>query len=70
MAQIKFFLLNGQSYYTKQNINLFDLVTYFNYNDSLLVLEHNNLICNKKKWKHVFITNQDKIEIVTIVGGG
>jgi thiamine biosynthesis protein ThiS len=70
MAQIKFFLLNGQSYYTKQNINLFDLVTYFNYNDSLLVLEHNNLICNKKKWKYVFITNQDKIEIVTIVGGG
>jgi thiamine biosynthesis protein ThiS len=70
MAQIKFFLLNGQSYYTKQNINLFDLVTYFNYNDSLLVLEHNNLICNKKKLKYVFITNQDKIEIVTIVGGG
>ena len=70
MTQIIFFLLNGQSYYTKQNINLFDLLAYFNYNDSLLVLEYNNLICNKKKWKQIFITDQDKIEIVTIVGGG
>jgi thiamine biosynthesis protein ThiS len=70
MAQIKKFFLNGQSYYTKQNINLFDLVTYFNYSDFLLVLEYNNLICNKKKWKQIFITDQDKIEIVTIVGGG
>ena len=70
MNQTKNFLLNGQQYYIRRNINLFDLVTYFNYNNSLLVLEYNNLICNKKKWKNIFIENQDKIEIVTIVGGG
>jgi sulfur carrier protein len=70
MTQTKNFLLNGQQYYIRRNINLFDLVTYFNYNNSLLVLEYNNLICNKKKWKDIFIENQDKIEIVTIVGGG
>jgi sulfur carrier protein len=70
MIQIKKFLLNGQKYYTKQTITLFDLVNYFNYNDSLLVLEYNNLICNKKKWQNIFIKDQDKIEIVTIVGGG
>jgi thiamine biosynthesis protein ThiS len=70
MTQIRNFFLNGQLYYTKKNINLFDLVIYFNYDGSLLVLEHNNLICNKKKWKQIFITDQDKIEIVTIVGGG
>ena len=70
MTQVKIFLLNGQQYYINQNINLFDLITYFNYNDSLLVLEHNNLICNKKNWKNIFIKNKDKIEIVTIVGGG
>ena len=70
MTQIKTFFLNGQLYYTKKDINLLDLVTYFNYNGSLLVLEHNNLICNKKKWKQIFLKDQDKIEIVTIVGGG
>jgi thiamine biosynthesis protein ThiS len=70
MTQIKNFFLNGEPYYTNQNINLFELINYFNYNDSLLVLEHNNLICNKKKWKKIFIKDYDKIEIVTIVGGG
>ena len=70
MNQTKKFLLNGQKYVINQSINLFDLVNYFNYNDSLLVLEYNNLICNKKNWKEIFIKDQDKIEIVTIVGGG
>ena len=70
MGEIKYFLLNGQKYSTKQIISLFDIVNYFNYNDSLLVLEYNNLICNKKNWKETYIKNQDKIEIVTIVGGG
>ena len=70
MPKIKNFFLNGEQYYTKANINLFDLLVYFNYNDSLLVLEYNNLICNKEKWKKIFLKDQDKIEIVTIVGGG
>ena len=66
---IKFFL-NGQCYLTEKEINLLDLINYFNYNQSLLVLEHNNLICDKKNWKQIFLKNQDRIEIVTIVGGG
>ena len=70
MSKVNTFLLNGQKYYTKQAISLFDLVNYFNYNDSLLVLEYNNSICNKKNWEKMIIKNNDKIEIVTIVGGG
>ena len=70
MIQTKQFSLNGQCYYIEQDINIFDLVTYFNYNDHLLVLEHNNLVRHKKDWKDIFIKDQDKIEIVTIVGGG
>lgn len=70
MEHIKHFSLNGEFYYTTQNITLLDLITYFNYNDSLLVLELNKLICNKKNWPNTFISDQDKIEIVTIVGGG
>ena len=70
MKNIKHFLLNGESYYSNQNITILDLIQYFNYNDSLLVLELNKLICNKKNWKSTVINDQDKIEIVTIVGGG
>ena len=70
MNQINKFFLNGQQYYTEQSINLSDLISYFNYNDCLLVLEHNHLICDKTKWKKTFVQDLDKIEIVTIVGGG
>lgn len=70
MKQFKYFLLNGQSYCTNSTITLSDIIKYFNFNDSLLVLELNQYICNKKKWNTTFINNNDKIEIVTIVGGG
>nr|YP_010537066.1 Thiamine biosynthesis protein [Lithodesmioides polymorpha]UYC30853.1 Thiamine biosynthesis protein [Lithodesmioides polymorpha] len=67
---IKTFFLNGQEYCIDKPISLFELLAYFNYNSALLVLEYNNFICNKKNWDKIFITNNDKIEIVTIVGGG
>jgi thiamine biosynthesis protein ThiS len=70
MTQPKYFSLNGETYLTFQEITLFDLVLYFNYNDSLLVLEYNNLICEKNRWKKTFLKHSDKIEIVSIVGGG
>ena len=66
----KTFFLNGQEYFTDKSITLFELLSYFDYNSALLVLEYNNYICNKKNWGEIFITNKDKIEIVTIVGGG
>ena len=70
MNQGKKFSLNGEKYYVKQNINLFDLLIYFNYNNHLLVLEYNQIIWNKINWKNTLIQNDDRIEIVTIVGGG
>ena len=70
MTQIKKFLLNDNKYSVKESINLFDLINYFNYTNSLFVLEYNNNICNKKNWRNIYIKDQDKIEIVTIVGGG
>ena len=70
MTQIKKIYLNGEKYSTDQNLTLFDLLVYFNYDNYLLVLEYNNLILDKTEWKTTFIKNSDKIEIVTIVGGG
>lgn len=70
MTQALLFYMNGQLYSIRRNITIFEMIHYFNYNDSLLVLEYNNLICNKNEWKEILIQDQDKIEIVSIVGGG
>jgi thiamine biosynthesis protein ThiS len=70
MAQSSYFFLNGHEYFTNSKLTILELINYFNYNTSLLVLEYNSLICNKKDWDKIYIKNNDKIEIVTIVGGG
>lgn len=70
MSQIKYFSLNGQYYYTSQNLTVSDIITYFNYQDSLLVLELNQWVCNKNTWSDRVITNYDTLEIISIVGGG
>ncbi len=70
MEEAKTFFVNGEKYYIRNQISILDLLNYFDYNSSLLVLEYNNFICNKKNWDKILIVNNDKIEIVTIVGGG
>ena len=70
MSNFKYFLLNGEKYSTNENLSILKLVEYFRYKDSMIVLEYNNLICNKKEWNSIFIKNNDKIETITIVGGG
>lgn len=70
MTKFKYFFVNGQKFCTQQKLSISHVTTYFKYNTSLFVLEYNNLICNQKNWDKIFIQNNDKIEIVTIVGGG
>lgn len=70
MATSKYFFLNGNEYFTNSNLTIFEIINYFDYNTSLLVLEYNNRICNKKDWNKIYINDNDIIEIVTIVGGG
>ena len=70
MQHIKNFLLNNERYTLEAEISLHDLITYFNYNESLLVLEYNQVIFDKSYWKTTIIQDLDEIEIVTIVGGG
>nr|YP_009497371.1 thiamine biosynthesis protein S [Biddulphia biddulphiana]AWT40084.1 thiamine biosynthesis protein S [Biddulphia biddulphiana] len=66
----KTFYLNGEEYFSKDNLTLLDLLDYFDFNLSLSVLEYNNFICHKKHWNNISIRQNDKIEIITIVGGG
>ena len=70
MNKIKTFFLNDQKYYGNGEFTILELLQYLDYDITLLVLEYNSLICNKKNWNKIFINDSDTIEIVTIVGGG
>ena len=69
-STIIYFWVNGQKYYTRKTITLAELVNYFDYTYTLLVLEHNLTVCNQHSWHKISISNLDQIELVTIVGGG
>ena len=43
---------------------------FLGYKQNTVVVEVNNLIINSKKWENEIIKEGDKLEIVSIVGGG
>ena len=55
---------------TSYQITIFEILIYFNCNISLFVLEYNGSICTEKNWNTIYISNNDRIELITIVGGG
>ena len=66
----KKFFVNGRKYETSGYLTISTLLYYFNYSQTLFVLEYNSLICDQKNWSKIEIKDNDKIEIVTIVVGG
>ena len=43
---------------------------FLGYKQNTVVVEVNNLIINSKKWGNEIIKDGDRLEIVSIVGGG
>ncbi len=43
---------------------------FLGYKQNTVVVEVNNLIINSKKWEDEIIKEGDRLEIVSIVGGG
>jgi thiamine biosynthesis protein ThiS len=66
-------ILLNEEYYQLQSyelLSLKDLLFYLSYQPSLMVLEHNGKILNKKYWSLTRLHHLDKLETITIVGGG
>ncbi len=53
-----------------QNASLYDVLDYMGYKKNSVVVELNNSIINSTKWGKVTVKDGDKLEIVSIVGGG
>ena len=53
-----------------KSISLNETIKLLGYSPNTVVVEVNKLIINSEEWKDKFITNGDKLEIVSIVGGG
>ncbi|CAN0361649.1 unnamed protein product [Pylaiella littoralis] len=74
--KISFFLLsvslNGLKYkiYMSKPSQIVDLLQFFNHQKQLVIIEYNGKIYNDLLSKPSYLKQKDKIEIITIVGGG
>ena len=63
-------LLNGQVYITNFNISIFDLLNFLMPRGSEVIVEYNHKIVSSENYKKIILKDYDKIELITIVGGG
>ena len=62
--------INGKVSEVKKNINIQDILRMNNISDENIVVEINRIIISKMYWDNTRIEENDKIEIITAVGGG
>ena len=64
--------VNGEERLIQSNksISLKETITLLGYSSNAIVIEVNKLIINSEEWEDKYIKDGDKLEIVSIVGGG
>lgn len=62
--------VNGESCHCPSNLSLPDFLTTMNFNPRLVAVEYNGEILHRQYWETTQIKNGDRLEVVTIVGGG
>jgi thiamine biosynthesis protein ThiS len=63
-------LINGQVYILNYKVSLYDLFIFIQKEKAALILEYNQKIVSQLQAKNIFLKHLDRIEFVTIVGGG
>ncbi|MGI0483044.1 sulfur carrier protein ThiS [Geminocystis sp. CENA526] len=70
MSQYITITVNGEQKTCPSHLPLPDLLQSFGFNPRLIALEYNGEILHRQYWDSTTIKELDRLEIVTIVGGG
>ena len=62
--------INGEPYACTSPLKLPTLLTQLNLNPRLIAVEYNGEILHRQYWSDTQLQDGDRLEIVTIVGGG
>ena len=65
--------VNGEEKFinnSNKESTLTDTLSQLGYNSDTIIVELNNLIVNNESWQENKVKDGDKLEIVSIVGGG
>nr|QCI06258.1 Thiamin biosynthesis protein S [Dicranema revolutum] len=62
--------INGEPLNYIHSMSLHDLIEYLDFNVDTVIIECNQQIIPRNKLNTVLCKHQDRLEIITIVGGG
>lgn len=62
--------INGKTYNCSVGCKLPNLLATIGFNPRLVAIEYNGEILHKQYWPETQLNNGDRLEVVTIVGGG
>nr|YP_009293745.1 thiamine biosynthesis protein S [Rhodymenia pseudopalmata]AOM64427.1 thiamine biosynthesis protein S [Rhodymenia pseudopalmata] len=62
--------INGKAFNCSDSMSLKDLLIYLDFNINLIAVEYNYRVLNSDSFHEIFLDQHDRIEIITIVGGG
>nr|WCH56212.1 Thiamine biosynthesis protein [Calliblepharis sp.] len=62
--------VNGEAFNCFSKMSLYDLLIYLDFDIHGVIVEYNQKIVFFDNFHDIFFKNQDRLEIITIVGGG
>ncbi len=62
--------INGEPFHCVNTMSLNNILTYLEVDMNISLVEYNNEIIEDNQLQQIFVKNNDKVEIITVVGGG
>nr|YP_009314616.1 Thiamin biosynthesis protein S [Liagoropsis maxima]SCW22870.1 Thiamin biosynthesis protein S [Liagoropsis maxima] len=62
--------INGEPFHCYKQMSIQALLTYLNIDIEINLIEYNNEILYQHQLKSIMLKEEDKLEIITVVGGG
>jgi sulfur carrier protein len=66
----RWILINGDIYSINFRISIGELLEFFDSEKKDLIIEYNQKILSKEEFDNTFLKNFDKLELISVVGGG
>lgn len=69
-SQYSTVMINGEPFNCLQSMSLYDLLIYLDFDIDRVIVEYNNKVITNSLFHNISMNNHDKLEVITIVGGG
>ena len=63
-------LVNGEPFNCSSSMSIQDILVYLNIDIQKVIVEYNQVVVNYLQFNEILMQEGDKLEIITIVGGG